>query len=61
MISTKGQTIRVSLSDIPTLGRTTQGVRVMRLGDGDTVTSIGFIPEQQQELLEELEEGDGEA
>ena len=55
MISTQGQTIRVSLSDIPTLGRTTQGVRVMRLRDGDTVTSIGFIPEQTEELAEELE------
>lgn len=60
MISTKGQTIRVSLTDIPTLGRTTQGVRVMRLGDGDTVTSIGFIPEQQQDLAEELEDGEAE-
>lgn len=58
MISTKGQTIRVSLQDIPTLGRTTQGVRVMRLNDDDTVTSIGFIPEQQQELLEEETEGE---
>jgi DNA gyrase subunit A len=59
MISTKGQTIRVSLTDIPTLGRTTQGVRVMRLGEGDTVTSIGFIPEQQQELIgDETEEAE---
>ena len=55
MISTQGQTIRVSLADIPTLGRTTQGVRVMRLRDNDTVTSIGFIPEQTEELAEELD------
>ncbi len=61
MISTKGQTIRVSLTDIPTLGRTTQGVRVMRLGEGDTVTSIGFIPEQQKELVGEDEEGKTES
>ena len=60
MISTKGQTIRVSLTDIPTLGRTTQGVRVMRLGEGDTVTSIGFIPEQQKELIGEDEEAGAE-
>lgn len=60
MISTKGQTIRVSLNDIPTLGRTTQGVRVMRLGNGDTVTSIGFIPEQQQLVEAEVEDGDEE-
>lgn len=61
MISSKGQTIRVSLKDIPTLGRTTQGVRVMRLGDSDTVASIGIIPEQQEELEAEIaEEGSEE-
>lgn len=54
MISHQGQTIRVSLKDIPTLGRTTQGVRVMRLKDGDRVSSIGLIPEQQEELEAEL-------
>ncbi len=58
MISTGGQTIRVGLKDIPVLGRTTQGVRVMRLKDGDTVASIGMIPEQQPELEAELEESD---
>lgn len=50
MISTKGQTIRIALKDIPTLGRTTQGVRVMRMNDDDTVASIGIIPEQSKEL-----------
>ena len=55
MISSKGQTIRISLADIPTLGRTTQGVRVMRLGDADTVASIGIIPEQQEGLEAEEE------
>ena len=60
MISTKGQTIRVSLKDIPTLGRTTQGVRVMRLGDGDGVASIGLIPEQQEELEAEIAEDGSE-
>lgn len=46
MISDKGQTIRVGLKDIPTLGRTTQGVRVMRLGEIDAVASIGLMVEQ---------------
>lgn len=47
MISDKGQTIRVGLKDIPTLGRTTQGVRIMRLGETDAVSSLGFMPEAQ--------------
>ena len=43
IISQGGQTIRVGLGDIPTLGRTTQGVRVMRLSDDDSVSSIGIM------------------
>ncbi len=46
MISSKGQAIRVGLKDIPTLGRTTQGVRIMRMADGDAVASLGLMPEQ---------------
>jgi DNA gyrase subunit A len=54
MISDKGQTIRVGLKDIPTLGRTTQGVRVMRMSEGDAVSSLGLMAEQAVDL----EEGD---
>ncbi len=46
IISNKGQTIRVGLKDIPTLGRTTQGVRIMKLSEGDAVSSLGLMPEQ---------------
>ena len=47
MMSTGGQAIRVAVKDIPTLGRATQGVRVMRLNDDDTVASIGIIPKEE--------------
>lgn len=43
MMSTKGIAIRVAVADIPTLGRAAQGVRIMRLNDGDTVASIGIV------------------
>lgn len=49
IISDKGQTIRIALKDIPTLGRTTQGVRVMRLADGDEVSSLGLMPDRPVE------------
>jgi DNA gyrase subunit A len=49
MISNNGQTIRMSLKDIPTLGRTTQGVRVMRLSEGDAVSSLAVMNEQPKE------------
>lgn len=48
LISTGGQAIRVGLKDIPTLGRTTQGVRIMRMSEGDKVASLGLMPEQDQ-------------
>ncbi len=55
MMSTNGQAIRVAVKDIPTLGRATQGVRVMRLNDGDTVASIGIIPKEEEEAEAEDE------
>jgi len=53
LISSKGQAIRVGLKDIPTLGRTTQGVRVMRTAEGDKVSSFGFVPDQPVEDLDD--------
>lgn len=49
LISSKGQAIRVGLKGIPVIGRTTQGVRIMRTGDGDKVSSFGFVPKQPVE------------
>lgn len=43
IISTQGQTIRLGLKDIPQLGRATQGVRIMRMNDGDTVASLALV------------------
>lgn len=47
IISNKGQAIRVGLKDIPVIGRTTQGVRIMRTAEDDKVSSFGFVPKQQ--------------
>ena len=50
MMSSNGQAIRVAVKDIPTLGRATQGVRIMRMAEGDTVASIGIVlPEEKDE------------
>ncbi len=50
MMSTKGQAIRVAMKEIPTLGRATQGVRIMKMSDGDTVASIGIVlPDEEPE------------
>jgi len=49
MMSTKGQAIRVAVKEIPTLGRATQGVRIMRMNDGDAVASIGVVLPDEKE------------
>lgn len=56
IISTNGQAIRVGLKDIPTLGRTTQGVRIMRMGDSDKIASLGLIPAEIEKEDEEKTE-----
>jgi len=39
-MSKKSQVIRVDIKEIPTLGRSTQGVRVMKLYEGDSIASL---------------------
>ncbi len=69
MISKQGQVIRLNLKNIPSQGRTTSGVYLMRLNDDDKVASTSIIPERkidvtapekadenQEALLEEAEE-----
>lgn len=55
IISSNGQTIRLGLKDIPELGRATQGVRIMRLNDGDRVVSLALV-EKASEAEEDEEE-----
>lgn len=39
-ISKKSQVIRITVQDVPTLGRDTQGVRIMKLREGDGIASL---------------------
>jgi len=55
IISKNGQTIRLGLKDIPELGRATQGVRIMRLNDGDRVVSLALV-----DKAEEMDEDEAE-
>ena len=57
MISKQGQVIRLKLKAIPVIGRSTQGVRIMRISDGDTIASIALLPKEQ--LPEENTEATG--
>jgi DNA gyrase subunit A len=55
IISQNGQTIRLGIKDIPELGRATQGVRIMRLNDGDKVVSLALVEKTIDEDGEETE------
>ena len=56
IISTQGQAIRLGTADISAMGRSTQGVRVMRLNSGDTVAAAALVVEPEAD-----EEGGDEA
>ena len=49
IISSQGQTIRLGLKNIPELGRATQGVRIMRLNEGDHVVSLALVDKDMEE------------
>lgn len=57
IISQNGQTIRLGLKDIPELGRATQGVRIMRLNDGDKVVSLALVEKTAPEDEDDEDEG----
>jgi DNA gyrase subunit A len=72
MIITKsGLTIRMAVSDLRVIGRVSQGVRLIRLNDGDEITSVAKIDRMEgdedeatelakpvDELPEDLEDGE---
>jgi DNA gyrase subunit A len=59
IISHNGQTIRLGLKDIPSLGRTTQGVRIMKLADNDRVASLALVKKEPEIEPEEDEDKQG--
>jgi DNA gyrase subunit A len=49
LISDRGKLIRIRVTDIPVQGRATQGVRVMRVDDGEHVAAIERLAEPAEE------------
>lgn len=45
-----GKIIRLAAKQIPSLGRATQGVRLMRLADSDSITSVALIEDSGDEI-----------
>ena len=57
MITNKsGITIRISASAMRVMGRATQGVKVIRIDDGDAIADIAVIPKSDEpEMIEDAE------
>lgn len=49
VITTQGMLIRLSVKDIRVMGRNTQGVRIIKLKEGDTISSVArIIPDDDE-------------
>lgn len=60
MMTAKGKIQRISAADISTIGRNTQGVRIMNVDDGDSLIAIVRAPAEEDNGEEEAT-GEGEA
>ena len=47
LMTARGKLQRIRAADVSTIGRNTQGVRVMSLDDGDTLTAIVRVPQEE--------------
>lgn len=57
LISDQGTLVRTGVSEISSLGRNTQGVKLIRIADDEKLVSIERIQEPE-DIVEELESGD---
>jgi DNA gyrase subunit A len=49
MITASGMMVRTSVKEIPTIGRATQGVRVIRMDAGDRLSSVAKVIGEEEE------------
>ncbi|MDD4242945.1 MAG: DNA gyrase subunit A [Bacilli bacterium] len=56
VITDNGMVIRTNLEQISTIGRDTQGVRIITINEGNTVASIAIVPKNDDNNREEEDE-----
>ena len=54
MMTSRGKIQRVNVAEIRPMGRNTQGVRIMRVDDGDTLAAVVPVPPGEQEEADEV-------
>ena len=55
--TTKGMIIRLPIEQIATSKRATQGVRLIKLNEGQNVATIAIVPKSEEEVIELDEDG----
>ena len=62
IVTQKGVLIRTAVNGISTVGRNTQGVRVINLDEGDRVIDMTPLPDQEEDeiTVDEREGNNGE-
>lgn len=62
IINKSGLTIRLRVSDLRTMGRATQGVRLINIKDNDAIASVAVVPvEDEEETQEGMENNENDA
>ncbi|MFJ7840779.1 DNA gyrase subunit A [Lysinibacillus sphaericus] len=56
LITINGMLIRMDVNDISLIGRSTQGVRLIRLGDDELVATVAKVEKEDEEAIDENEE-----
>lgn len=56
LITINGMLIRMDVNDISLIGRSTQGVRLIRLGDDELVATVAKVEKEDEEATDENEE-----
>ena len=56
MMTKDGQTIRIPIEGIRKASRTTQGVKLVKLEDGKTITTVAKVPAPEDDDEGEMEE-----
>ena len=49
LIGASGNIIRISVQDVRIIGRSTQGVRLIRIQEGDRLAAVAKLAEQDEE------------
>ena len=53
MMSSSGQTVRISMRDLRVMGRNTQGVKLVNLKEGDKILAVQKVKSESEEVLSE--------